>query len=182
MHDLTTIHFSAIEYDFIGPSEFTHTPSSSPASIFGRILAKKPASLPGLPVSNDWVYESCRLAALIYCQIFCDRFPLSSTEATIFSYMPLVHSLRDAIEKTDISDCWGDMAGVLFWCTLVGGRAMRPAIGCHMVDGCEERDDSYGKNECCRRWITLLAVRLSVVLGFQYPDVVTTTLRRFVLV
>lgn len=179
MRDLTIIYFSTTEPDIVGPCEATYVPASTLASIIGRSLARQPATLPGTPVWNNWVYESCRLTALIYCHMLCQRsqlpiaisFPLNSA---------LVHDLHMALAKTDTSDCWGDMAGVLYWCTLVGGAAMLDVLENSNMKGWEKGDTSYEKNETCRRWLSILAVRLSVVIGFQHSDIVRTTLMRFV--
>jgi len=170
MHDFTTIFFSIIGPDYIGPDEATYVPVSSSASILGRLLAKPSASIPDLPTSNDWVYESCRLAALIFCHISFHR-SLPSDNSAISSQWPLIRDLCNAIAKTDTSDCWGSMSGSLYWCTIIVLIAMRDeSLG---GSGNKDENKRYGT-----KWLRLLATRLSVVLGFQYPDAIIRTLRR----
>jgi hypothetical protein len=96
------------------------------------------------------VYESCRLAALIYCHVLYDRFP-SSDIINISPSLPLLHSLQAALVKTDISECWGDMAGVLYWCALVGGIVMHRLIGGQNLDIWEKGDCSKERSERCGR-------------------------------
>ncbi|EON65083.1 hypothetical protein W97_04318 [Coniosporium apollinis CBS 100218] len=182
MWDVTAISLQAAEADSIGPLEATHVSFSSAASIWKRATARPSVALVGTPVSTDWMYESCRLAALIYCRMVLPRIPSAVTGA----FPPLSVLGRDlyrSLTGTDASDCWGDMAGVLYWCSLVGGAAMRPVPDTSETDRWEDVEGSdFEESEHRRRWPTLLAVRLTIWLAFQYADMVTTTLRRFICV
>lgn len=72
----------------------------------------------------------------------------------------LLQQLRTALENSDLSDCWSDMAGVLFWVSLVGGAAARQS------------------DKVLRKWIVAMAVRCSVVLAFEHGIAVVGALRR----
>ena len=179
MRDLTTIFFSTAEV-YGGPREAVLATESSPlVSICERTIAHPSASEPGMVVANDWVYESCRLAALVHCYMIYPCIPLLHPRTAV-SYLQLVFDLQNALAKTDISICWGDMVGALYWCTLVGGAIIRDVLEAFAVDGRKYVDSCYRELEYCRKWLTVLAARLSVVLGFQNADAVTTTLRRFI--
>jgi hypothetical protein len=65
-------------------------------------------------IGGDYIYESCRLAALIMIMAIDSQRPFGQIET------PLLNELKLAIQKTDIDDYWGMMAGVLFWIALVG--------------------------------------------------------------
>jgi hypothetical protein len=119
MRGLTTIYFSAPEPGIAEPSEATRVVASPSAFINVQTITQQSATLPGTLVWNDWVYEDCRPAALIYCRMLYPRLRLSSAIAVPL-YTSLVHNLRATLGKTDTSDSWGDMAGVLYWCALVG--------------------------------------------------------------
>jgi hypothetical protein len=70
----------------------------------------------------------------------------------------LLSNLQAAIENSDISDCWADMAGVLLWVGLVAGAASR-----------------HG-DKVPRKWFSALAVRCSIMLCFEHPGPVHATL------
>jgi hypothetical protein len=165
-----------IDINIIGPRETCELTVSNPFIIYARILALPPANVPGQAISTDWTYEACRLAACIYCSQLCGR-PTDDV-TTLF---PAIHELHAALVKSDVSDCWDGMAGVLFWCALVGANCMQDALqqvsSSQQIRRCKQ---DLPRHEHCKKWLTLLAVRLSVVLGFQYPSIICTTLRRYV--
>lgn len=67
-------------------------------------------------------------------------------------------NLRTAIDNSDMSDCWSDMAGVLFWIGLVAGAASRKS------------------EKVLKKWFSALAVRCSIMLCFEHPKPVHATL------
>jgi hypothetical protein len=179
MRDLTC---GFVDLELLGPRERIEMSTSTPDSIFTRVLGLPSANISGIAVSGDWVYECCRLAAYIYCYQLCT--PVVNRSVNLLSLVSVTHNLQSALAKTDTSGCWGDMAGVLFWCALVGSNCMHDALS--KSDAFFQSDESLvndlnlQKNEYCRKWLTLLAVRLGVVLGFQYPEAICVTLRRFI--
>jgi hypothetical protein len=86
--------------------------------------------------SPDWVYESCRLAALIYCRSIMYRCTLAMSASGIHSQIvgsgtssTLHMALLHALERTDKQDCWGPLRGVLLWICVIGGAASWPGRG-----------------------------------------------------
>jgi hypothetical protein len=71
-------------------------------------------------VYRDYIYESCRLAALLMITALDDRVGFGKLDT------PLVGQLKESMQKTDIGSYWGHMSGVLFWVSMVGFAA---AIG-----------------------------------------------------
>lgn len=142
------------------------------------------ASLPDAP-ANDierkqrWRYEACRLAGLLYADSLVNRMPLSAlpTGAGGGSSISAANKagkreeggrvslddLVEAIKKSDCphSECWGDMTGVLYWATLVGGAAA-----------------ASGDSPRNRRWLTALNVRCAIVLAFEHRSAVVVSLRK----
>jgi hypothetical protein len=141
--------------------------------IASRILGLPSAADPsaaGQPCYGDWAYEACRLAALIYVHALTSRTPLSASTGAAAaasastSGAMLLFALRDALVRSDVSDCWGDMAGVLLWATLVGAVAAR---GVHEPDML-----------ATRRWMSALAVRCTLLLAFEHPVPLLSSLRK----
>ena len=98
--------------------------------IHARLAALPSAAGPGTAVTNDWVYECCRLAALISSTAIFHRISFSAAArgpylpaSATATAIPLTRSLSAALAQTDFSDGWGDMAGCLLWVALVGGAA-----------------------------------------------------------
>jgi hypothetical protein len=73
----------------------------------------------------------------------------------------LLQELRDALGKSDMSNCWDDMAGVLLWIALTAGAA-------------SIRSD----DKRLRRYFSALAIRVSTFLCFEHPEALHATLLR----
>jgi hypothetical protein len=109
--------------------------SSVAAQIQQRLFALPSAQTPGHPVAGDWVYKSCRIASLIYTIAMVGCVPLPAavhplerlSSATQVSQADTLQQLADnlctALQQCDMSDAWGDMAGVLYWATSIGAAA-----------------------------------------------------------
>lgn len=125
-------------------------------------------------VHGDWTYEACRIVALIYSRGISKRVRFSdvakmyrrSSTFAFYSDRPYAYNaetqslpaqLKAALLKSDLSDCWGDMAGVLFWVALIGAAAAK-----------EEKE---------RKWLRAIAVRCTVVLAFEHGAAVLRMLR-----
>lgn len=72
----------------------------------------------------------------------------------------LLSNLKLAIQNSNISDCWNDMAGVLLWISLVVGAASRKS------------------DKVLKRWFAALAMRCSILLCFEHPEPVHATMGR----
>jgi hypothetical protein len=179
MRDLTG---EIIESELVGPREPSDICNSTPESIHSRVNSLPSASSPGHGTSGDWTYESCRLSASIYCFHQCSSSATNLTE--VVSLLSLIQNLHLSLARSDVSNCWDDMAGVLFWCVLVGSNSMYHALrmlnaniqlGQNLVS-----DSDLQRHGNCLRWLRLLAVRTGVLLGFQHPEAICVTLRRFI--
>ncbi|KAF2110852.1 hypothetical protein BDV96DRAFT_192468 [Lophiotrema nucula] len=132
-------------------------------------------------ITADWVYESCRLAALIYCRSIVQGMPLSDSANTIharssgadISGITMISALHNALENTDKSGLWGDMCGVFLWICLVGGAGSWPSS--QLVFG--ERDDLHTSSAWVRKCFALLAVKSSLSHGFEHAGAVVEAQR-----
>jgi hypothetical protein len=128
-------------------------------------------------VSPDWMYESCRLAALIYCRSIMYRCTLAMSASGIHSQIvgsgttsTLHMALLHALEHTDKQDCWGPMRGVLLWICVIGGAASWPGHG--GVEGAAAPASAWA-----RKYFALHMVRTLVSVGFEHGHVAAQALR-----
>lgn len=71
----------------------------------------------------------------------------------------LLADLRATIERSNISACWSDMAGVLLWVCLVVGAASR------------QSDSKIHK-----KYFSALTMRSGVMLCFEHPEAINSTM------
>lgn len=160
-------------------------PDQQKRGILAHIRALPPvAALPDC--GNDeierkarWRYEAVRLAGLLYASSVASGQPLStqslesrlassssssSSSAAAAASAPSLEKLVEAIKRSDCphSECWGDMTGVLYWVTLVGGAAAARA------------------DVPQRRWLAAVNVRCAIVLAFEHRTAVVVSLRKMV--
>ncbi|KAF2120439.1 hypothetical protein BDV96DRAFT_485209 [Lophiotrema nucula] len=100
------------------------------------------------------------------------KFSISSSTTDFSSFFPapaapaptgpsaLLANLKTALDNSDLSDVWNDMAGVLFWISLVVGAASRKS------------------DKVLKKWFSALAIRCSIVLCFEHPEAIHSTLLR----
>lgn len=141
--------------------------------IHTRLLALPSAEDSGSPLEGDDMYETIRLTALIYSTAIAHHIPLHSAVATVDYVSQSTHNkpsillrLLAYLVKTDMSDLWGDMAGVFLWVSLVGGAASWQT---------PEQDLQY---VWARRCLNFCVVRASVLLGFEHSVAVLTAQRQ----
>lgn len=91
--------------------------------IRARSFALPSANSPNLPVSKDFVYESCRIVAIIYAQAIVEQEPFSKTAT-----MALIDKLHEVLKNTYLANVWKDMAGVLYWVCAAGAAATRTSV------------------------------------------------------
>jgi hypothetical protein len=107
--------------------------------IRNHVLTLPSAREQGHLCSGDWVYEACRIAAVIYAEAIVEQQDFSTVGDHLYdreafrtyiqySTCPLptdtlVGKLYEALEHTDLDKIWGDMAGVLYWVCTVGTTA-----------------------------------------------------------
>lgn len=91
--------------------------------------------------------------------------PSPPADSPLLPSSPL-HALRAALDRSDLSNCWDDMAGVLLWVALVGGAAARPGEAARLGDW------------LLRKWLVAMSVRCSIVLAFGHGAAVVSAQRR----
>jgi hypothetical protein len=72
--------------------------------------------------------------------------------------------LKDALERSNLSECWSDMAGVLLWIGLVMGAA-------------SSRKDH---DKVLRRYFSATAMRACIMLCFEHPEAMHAAMLRMV--
>ncbi|PIB00674.1 hypothetical protein CB0940_00586 [Cercospora beticola] len=142
-------------------------------------------------------YESLRLTALVYSHALATRLPFSAASAQLsrvyngntgscnlnsdhlhnddigsLSWHTLV---QKALVTSNLSDCWGHMAGVLFFITLIAGACANPDSV-----GVNSQREPGGEEDESRKWLAAVTIRCSIVLSFEHGGVVLDTLKRLV--
>ncbi|TKA76038.1 hypothetical protein B0A55_05113 [Friedmanniomyces simplex] len=166
--------------------------------------------------SESYTYEAIRLTARLYAHALLRRIPFSraaqelqatassssssyrslqpgtlSTEAAYMANCAIIIHIRNALVRTDTTDCWGGLIGVLFWIALVAGAAANPEAvtteggykerqreGGSGGGGGEEEEEE--EEEEARKWLAAVGVRCSIVLGFEFGPAVMGTVKRVV--
>jgi len=118
--------------------------------------------------NNDPVYEALRLCALLYATAVHCNMPLSTTARSFPSN--IVIQIRDNLLRTDLSNCWDSMVGMLFWCTIVTGAA------------CNDADDEDVEVLATKKWMVAHAIRSSILLLFQHTHAMLRMLRTILVV
>ena len=107
----------------------------------------------GSTVTGDWVYESVRLAALIYTIALLHRIPFSTAVSILedprtgMTGRQLTRTLSEACCKTQCPEQWSSMGGVLLWVALVGAAAGQPTSAGKVLDGGGETTHNEGLYE-----------------------------------
>jgi hypothetical protein len=78
--------------------------------------------------NGDWVFECCRLTAVIMLKA------IESAQALASSDLALTLSLVGALEKTDIGGNWGELSGLLYWVSMVGAASSQGRPGHRLLD------------------------------------------------
>lgn len=86
---------------------------------------------------------------------------LSETRRNLVDYPAILPKLREALENSDLSDSWGDMAGVLLWIGLTMGAASRKS-----------------KDKALKSYFSAIAISASSVSCFAYPGALRVALAR----
>ncbi|EUC41873.1 hypothetical protein COCMIDRAFT_104974 [Bipolaris oryzae ATCC 44560] len=147
-------------------------------SIYSRLLL-----LPSTEsdITPDWIYESCRIAALIYCRSMVHGISLAESASNVhpatagsdMKSATLLSALHETLEKTNKQSCWGhDLTGVFLWVTLVGASASWTSARL------ESKDDSQTAIWAAKCF-SLHAVRAAVSVSSDNIDATIYALRVF---
>jgi len=133
----------------------------------------------------DRIYEAIRLAARIYADALVGNMDFS--QASSFSTQrdqsrpenagspaAVVEIVRHLMH-TDLDRMWGGLSGALFFVVMVAGAAAKRAQVTELTEAADlvhERQEDEA-----RRWLAAVAVRCSIVLGFEYGGPVLGTLK-----
>ncbi|KAK3071311.1 hypothetical protein LTR53_008848 [Teratosphaeriaceae sp. CCFEE 6253] len=182
----------------VSPREDAETKADL-TTVAARIFALPPAEdLDSEQMSDRYTYEAARLTSTIYAHALLQRISFSRAaqelqarashrsleSGTLARDAPAVEDcalhihIRNALMRTDTSECWGHGAGVLLWITLVAGAAANPAAA---PGGYVERRET-GDDEDARKWLAAIAVRCSILLGFEFGPAVMETVKSLVAV
>ena len=187
--------------DFTPTNRRSPVPTSTPddlsciSSLKTTIFAYQPAEeLSFRSMSDRYTYEAIRLTSRIYAHALARQIPFSEAAAQLHtiaspssisnSHGPYVNGIpihiriKDALLRTNMTDCWGHLAGVLFWIALVAGASANPQSSA-VVGGYVVRRES-GDEEEARKWLAAVAVRCSIVLSFEHGGAMLETLKRMV--
>jgi hypothetical protein len=161
-------------------------------AIYRYVLSLPSAQEEGHPSSNDWVYEACRITAIIYTEAIVALEQFSKVGDINYSRgsftsahwssrtctKSLPEKLYEALEHTDIASVWGDMAGVLYWVCAVGAAAARTPVGSN--SGSEsivcERQQYYPV--WVQRCLAMTATRTMIILVSKHPTPMVIAQRR----
>jgi len=100
----------------------TDRPSLNDYSVQREAVRRYISELPSAKDSGDYVYEACRITAIIFERACYNRQPLFLAIVGT----TLVSQLKDALEKSKYDEGWGEhMTGVLFWAAMIGASAAR---------------------------------------------------------
>jgi hypothetical protein len=182
MHNLTQMYLARWRYvSDLDPASNAQVASCDAQSqqIYTRLLRRPPIEEDNRP---DWVYESCRLAALIYCRSIVHGTSLAESAGTLHAQRTgheltsttLLSALHAAIMRTDTRSCWGDMRGVFLWVCLVGGAASWPPSRLASV---EYEEQNPSAQAWARKCFALCAVRSAVSIPFGQAGTTIEALR-----
>jgi len=89
-------------------------------------------------------------------------FPLNQpAEKTPNQSTMLLRELKETLEKSNLSDCWSDMAGVLLWIGLVMGAASR---------------NSDSDSKVLGQYFSATTMRAGIMLCFDHPEAIHATM------
>ncbi|KAF2871522.1 hypothetical protein BDV95DRAFT_628708 [Massariosphaeria phaeospora] len=181
MQDLTRTFMARWNY---ASDIFSHTSTPELASydahmqqIYTRLLLRPSTEH---EITPDWIYESCRLASLIYCRSIVQGVPLSDSanvlharnSAADLSGITVLSALHNALDHTDRSSHWGDINGVFLWICLVGGAASWPSMQSLYGEVDEHQSAAWA-----RKCFALYAVKASLVHTFEHAGAVVDAQR-----
>jgi hypothetical protein len=134
---------------------------------------------------QDRIYEAIRLTGRLYADALLSNMEFS--QASSFSTQRYNSSSEHAaspvvfveivrhLMHTDLDRMWGALSGILFFVVMVAGAAARRA----QVEDLTEAADLVNEREAeeARRWLAAVAVRCSIILGFEHGGVLLGTLK-----
>ncbi|KAL5424216.1 hypothetical protein PMIN04_003396 [Paraphaeosphaeria minitans] len=147
-----------------------------------KLASMASAYTPGLPTTNDWIYEACRITALIYMSAIITCVPFStaadptlnavvreaaSTSGEGWPTKRLTESLYEVLERTNTGDSWNNMVGVFYWVCVVGSAAARTPV----IISTNSRPSVYSEaySMWVKRCLTMFSSRTLALMIFEHP-------------
>ncbi|PSK42103.1 hypothetical protein B9Z65_4017 [Elsinoe australis] len=94
-----------------------------------RIIIESTHLMPQISAEStaeeDWIYESVRLTAVLFCHAVSQRRPLHRNLACTSPIKCRVTPtmIQSALKRTPIKPLWGHLAGVLYWVLMIASAA-----------------------------------------------------------
>ncbi|KAH7093742.1 hypothetical protein FB567DRAFT_179896 [Paraphoma chrysanthemicola] len=141
------------------------------ARVYRRQLADK-----------DWIYQSCQLAALIYCRSIVHSTSLAESARIMHvrgadSTIPdtsLLSSLHNAVLNSGPRGCWGYMRGMFLFVCLTGGAAASPPS---RISTIEHDAADISAQTWMRKSFALHAIRAALAVPFEQAGTTIEALR-----
>jgi hypothetical protein len=140
-----------------------------------RLLARPSASDVTSPLSEDYYYEFVRLASLIYTESLISRVPITTAIRELIRKSPsgvpdILQAMCITFSKTDLTNCWGGMAGVLVWGGLVGATAAKELTA--------DESENMVIYEQMRRWLTIASLGCMVMIATEHCHAVIGSVKK----
>jgi hypothetical protein len=187
--------YSISETNTIPPDSYHIEYVTKTTEIRERLTLLPSAYIAGLATSSDWVYEACRIAALIYTASVILRLPFSTTadpsrnplvaESEAFNNHDngtplfttrLSEALYEVLKRTDSAYLWGNMSGVFYWVTSVGAAVARAPAAIDTSHQPQSQSEAYAV--CLRRCVTMYSMRAMTILIYEHPVPVLLSQKR----
>lgn len=177
---------------YIARQDYTDVAYEREVTRIRRAIASHPPPSSRSPLSTtDWIFETCRIAAMIYTAAIILRLPFSLAAGHVlnaevfrdasfgttdspekYSGKHLSERLFSALRQTDVVSMWGNMSGVFYWVCALGAAAARATV---VVDTTKSnRSKEEEKRLWVRRCFVMHATRAMIVLILQHPIPVLT--------
>lgn len=153
-------------------------------SFKSKLLRSSESTRPGR------IYEAIRLTARIYADALVGNMEFS--QASSFStqrddsgaeivgspaaFVEIVHHLR----QTDLDRMWGGLSGILFFIVMVAGASAKKAQVKELTEAADLANER--QEDEARRWLAAVAVRCSIVLGFEHGDSLLGTFKNMLFI
>lgn len=190
---LNRVHdVDAIDIERSSPPDETY--EAIVRAIRTRLAQLPSAHTPGIAVSGDWVYEACRITAIIYTTAIAMRIPFSVAANPTYANLlepstpssnwgsdeqfikpHLTETLYETLQRADTSNVWKSMSGVLYWVSAVGAAAARVPSTMNMAQQDRFAPEAY--SVWVRRCLIMTATRTMIVLVFEHPMAVIAAQR-----
>ena len=157
--------------------------NSNLSQIRERIFCFPLASPDKLATLNSPVYEAIRFTACLFVHALAEGLPFSQAALSlpfalgrnVDPFVPIHVQIKYELQRTDLENCWGHLAGVLYWITLVACAAANPS-----QDLAEYPPSTPAEMKMheARRWLAAVYVRCSILLGFEHTFATLGTLKQ----